>query len=126
MKSIFGLDENLAAVLSYICGPFSGIAVLIMERENKFVRFHALQSTIWFMFLMVAGWVIRFATGIFGNIFGNIPLIGWVIGSAASLALFLGGILYISSKIYLMLKAYDGKTFKLPIIGDVVWKQVNS
>jgi len=121
MKSVFGLDENIAAALSYILGPFSGIAVLIMERENKFVRFHALQSTIWFVFLMVAGWVLRFA----GAVLGAIPILGWFVGIVLGSALFVGSVLYVASKIYLMLKAYGGVTFKLPIIGEVVWNQVN-
>ena len=112
-KSIFGLDENIAGVLCYVLGFFSGIVVLILEKENKNVRFHALQSTIWFLFLFIARWVL-------GIIF-KIPLIGLVAG----LANWLVGIVLLVSWAYLIYQAYKGKTFKLPIIGDVVWAQVN-
>lgn len=122
MKSIFGLTENIVAALSYIFGPFSGIVVLILERENKFVRFHALQSTLWFMFLMIAGWMLNLIL----NIFGGIPILGWGLALIISPVVWLGGILYMASKIWLIIKAYQNATYKLPIIGDVVWNQINS
>jgi len=117
MKSIFGLEQNLAAALSYIFGPFSGIAVLIMERENKFVRFHALQSTLWFMLIMILSWVLR--------LLGGLPIIGSLLGILTTPVLAIGGLLAFVSLLFLMLKAYQGETFKLPIIGDVVWSQIN-
>ena len=117
MKSIFGLEQNLVAALSYIFGPFSGIAVLIMERGNKFVRFHAMQSTLWFTLIMIVTWVLRLLRGL--------PLIGWLLGLLASPALAIISLLSFLSLILLMYKAFTGETFKLPIIGDVVWSQVN-
>ena len=42
------LDPNLAAALAYLGGMLSGIAFLILEKENRYVRFHAMQSTITF------------------------------------------------------------------------------
>ena len=116
-KSIFGLSENAAAALSYVLGPFSGIAVLIMERENKFVRFHALQSTLWFLMLWVVGWVLCMIT--------SLPIIGGLLGIIIGPILFFGGIFVFISKIFLIFRAYQGATFKIPIIGDVVWSQVN-
>ena len=117
MNSVFGLSEKGAAALSYVLGPITGIAVLIMERENKFVRFHALQSTLWFLMLMVAGWILNFVL--------VLPIIGWIAGIIISPVLFLGTILLIASKIYLILKALQGEAFKLPIIGEVVDSQIN-
>jgi len=121
MKSIFGLNENIVAALSYIAGPFSGIIVLILERENKFVRFHALQSTLWFLFLMIAGWMLD----LIQRVLGSIPLLGWGLGLIIGMVLWAGGILYIVSKLFLMFKAFQNAVFKMPIIGDVVWNQVN-
>ena len=117
MKSIFGLSENLAAAASYVFGPFSGIAVLIMERESKFVRFHALQSTLWFLLLMVAVWVLRFI--------GNFPLIGWILSIIINPVVFILTAVGVISWIFLMFKAYQNETFKIPVIGDVVWGQIN-
>ena len=39
-----GLEPNFAAALTYLAGPFSGILILLVERSNEFVRFHAWQS----------------------------------------------------------------------------------
>ncbi len=112
-KSLFGLTENLVGLISYAGLCVTGIIVLIMERENKFVRFHALQSTLWFLLLGVVGWV----TGALRVI----PLIGFAAG-------FLGwfvGVLSFVSWVYLMYVAFTGKEFKIPVIGDVVWAQIN-
>ncbi|MCL2285921.1 MAG: DUF4870 domain-containing protein [Firmicutes bacterium] len=117
MKSIFGLDQNLVAALSYIFGPFSGIAVLIMERGNKFVRFHAMQSTLWFTLIMIVTWVLR--------LIRSLPLIGWILGLLVSPAIAIISLLSFVSLVFLVYKAYQGEDFKLPIIGDVVWTQVN-
>jgi uncharacterized membrane protein len=112
-KSILGLDENVAGALSYVFGFFSGIVVLILEKENKFVRFHALQSTIWSVFLTVLGWVCR--------IVAKFPLVGFV-GGIAGWAV---GVVSVVSWVFLIYKAYQKDTFKLPIIGDVVYNQIN-
>jgi len=111
-KSVFGLDENIAGVLCYLLGFISGVVMLIMERENKFVRFHALQSTMWFILLAIVGWVV-------GAILGWIPLIGGLLTSAI-------GLFTVASAIFLMYNAYMGKKFKIPVIGDVVEGQLGS
>ena len=121
MKSVFGLSENIAAALSYVLGPISGIAVLVLERENKFVRFHALQSTLWFFFLWVLRWVLSFLIGLVSWV----PILGWVVSLAMGPVLWIGGLIYFGSKLYLMFRAYSGATFKLPVVGDVVWAQIN-
>jgi len=119
MKSVFGLSENIVAALSYIAGPFSGIAVLVMERENKFVRFHALQSTIWFTLIMIVGWVLGFLANL------PIPVLGWLLGLAIRPVIAIGGFAAFLSMVWLMVMAFGNKTFKIPIIGDVVWTQIN-
>jgi len=117
MKSIFGLSENIAAAASYIFGPFSGLAVLIMERENKFVRFHALQSTLWFFSLMIIGVVLGFVAGL--------PLIGWILGWIIRPILSIGSLLAFVSWVFLIFKAYSNESFKIPFIGDIAWRQAN-
>ena len=112
MKSVFGLTENLAAALSYLFGAFSGVVVLILERENKFVRFHALQATLWFLPLMILAALL--------NILSNI----WLIGTLFSMAGWLVWLLMILSGLFMMFKAYSGTTFKLPIVGNVAWAQI--
>jgi len=112
MKSVFGLTENLAAALSYLFGAFSGVVVLILERENMFVRFHALQSILWFLPLMILAAVLNF--------FSNIRFIGWLFSPFSWLA----WVIIILSGLFMMFKAYTGTTFKLPVVGNVAWAQI--
>jgi uncharacterized membrane protein len=111
-KSIFGLAENLVGLIAYFGFFFTGIAVLILEKENKTVRFHALQSTIWFLFLAVIGWVALF--------FSGFPLLGFVF-TLIRLAV---KVITVLSWLFLMYSAFSGKEFKIPIIGDVVHAQI--
>jgi len=45
-ESSTGLDAHVAATLAYLAGPFSGVLILLAERSNSYVRFHAWQSVI--------------------------------------------------------------------------------
>jgi uncharacterized membrane protein len=66
-KTAIGLDENIAGVLTYSLGWITGLAFLVVERENRFVRFHAIQSTLVFGTLCVLWFV-----GV------SIPIVGWL------------------------------------------------
>jgi uncharacterized membrane protein len=103
-KTSLGLDENLEAALSYVLGWITGLIFFLLEKDDKFVRFHALQSLITFLALHVVA--------IF---FGIIPFIGRVFGSLISIA---GIIVWIVC----IIKAYQGEKFKLPIVGDIAEK----
>jgi uncharacterized membrane protein len=115
-KSIFGLNENIAAALSYIFVAFSGVVVLILERENKFVRFHALQSTLFFLFIMVATAIVNFIL--------RIPILGWLLGIVLNPAMWLVGLATFLIALFLIVQALNGKTYKLPIFGEVAWGQI--
>src|SRR5689334_17289909 len=39
-----GLSANVAGALSYLLGFITGIVFLVLEKQNRFVRFHAAQS----------------------------------------------------------------------------------
>ncbi|WP_342305923.1 hypothetical protein [Methanolobus sp. ZRKC5] len=45
-KTKIGVNENIAGVIAYILGWITGLILLFVEKENKFVRFHAAQSTV--------------------------------------------------------------------------------
>ena len=101
-----GLDPNLAGLLCYLLGLITGIVFLIIEKENRFVRFHAFQS------LAVFG-----ALFVLSLIAGFIPVIGRLI---SILLAPVGLILWI----LLMVKAYQGERYKLPVVGD--WAEEQS
>ena len=99
-KTSTGLDENVAGLLCYVLGWISGIVFLLIESENKFVRFHAIQSIIVFGILSVAGIILNW-----------IPFIGWVVPAVVF-------ILWV----VLMVKAYQGTRYKIPWAGNLAEK----
>ena len=105
-KTSTGLEANVAGLLCYVLGWISGLVFILIEKENKFVRFHAMQSIIVFGVLSVASIVL-----------GWIPVLNLVIVPLISV---LGLVLWI----VLMVKAYQGDKYKLPWAGDLAEKQV--
>ena len=106
-KTASGLDPNVAAALSYALGWVTGLLFVLTEPENKFVRFHALQSTIVFAFLSVLCVLLQmfWLVGMLVTVFLVVP---------ASAVLWL----------ILMFKAYQGERFKLPVAGDMAEQRV--
>lgn len=102
-----GLSENIEGLLSYVLGWLSGLVFWFLEPQNKFVRFHAMQS------IVVFG-----AITILQIVLGWIPVIGWLLGIIVWIAT---GILWL----FLMYKAYQGEKYKLPWAGDFAEQQVN-
>lgn len=98
-----GLDQNVAGALAYSLGWITGVAFLLLEPANKFVRFHALQSVLVFGGLS-AIWFVAMST---------IPVVGLLIGLV--IVPWLSVILWL----LLMYKAYRGERFKLPFVGDI-------
>ncbi len=102
-KTSTGLQPNVAALLSYLAGFVTGIIFFVIEKDNKFVRFHAFQSLVLFGGLFVVQMVLVFTIVliILVPILNIATLILWVV---------------------LMIKAYNGEMFKLPVIGDMAEK----
>ena len=126
-KSALGLDGNVAAALGYPIGIIA-IICLIMEKENRFVKFHALQSILLhvaFIVVAIAVWII-----------GIILVIAGLAASAATNSGALGGlgsmlfgliwlaviVCYVGGLIYAAVKAYGGEKFMLPVIGGMADK----
>lgn len=103
-KTSTGMQANVAALLSYVLGWITGLIFYLIEKENKFVRFHAMQSI-----------VVSAALTILSIILVFIPIVGWIALPLLNIA---GIILWI----LLMVKAYQGEMFKLPIAGDIAEK----
>jgi len=99
-------NQNLMGAVAYLLGPITGIILLLVEKGNKFVRFHAMQSTILFGGLFIINIVLGF-----------IPLLGWLVGLLLSMVSF---ILWV----VLMWKAWSGEMYKLPYVGEMAEKQL--
>jgi len=105
-KTAAGMNQNVAGLLCYLAGWITGLVFFLIEKENKFVRFHAMQSIITF-----GGLTVLFI------VLGLIPFAGWIIMPFLGLAQLILWIL-------LMVKAYNGEYFKLPVIGDLAEKNI--
>ena len=106
-KTSTGLEQNVASLLCYLLTWVTGIIFLIIEKENKVVRFHAVQSIAVFV-----------PINILQIIFSFIPILGWIIN-------ILLWILEVILWIVLMMNAYRGKMIKIPIAGNFAEKQIN-
>jgi uncharacterized membrane protein len=95
-KSSTGMEENVAGLLCYVLGWVTGLIFFLIEKDSKFVKFHAMQSIITFVAVVILAWI---------------PVVNIVVG-----------VLALVLWILLMIKAYQGVKFKLPVIGDLAEK----
>lgn len=102
-KTSTGLDQNVAGFLCYLLWWVTGIIFLILEKENRFVRFHAMQSIVTFGALFIVSLVLSF-----------VPFVGWILW-----------VLSVILWIFMMFKAYKGERYKLPWIGNFAEKLLN-
>ncbi|PWA09688.1 hypothetical protein DCC39_12660 [Pueribacillus theae] len=100
-KSSTGLEENIAGLLCYLGTFITGIIFTILEKDSRFVKFHAMQSIVVFVSLWIAGFVLGF-----------VPFVGWLLSMLVS---FLGFVLWI----VLMAKAYHHERIRIPIASDI-------
>ena len=102
-----GMQQNVAGLLCYLVWWVTGIVFLIIEKENKFVRFHAWQSIFTFAVITIIQIILSF-----------IPIVGWILG----IIVWIGSVILWA---LLMYNAYQGKMIKIPIAGNLAESQVN-
>ena len=122
-KSSTGLDENIAALLSYIFGWVSGLIFFLIEKDSRLVRFHAMQSLLFNVLVgvvLIALWIVLFVvfmiasqiSGALATLLSLVSILVW--------GVFLLGIL--AGFILCLVKAFQGQYFKLPVIGNFAEK----
>ena len=122
VKATFGLDENVASAACYVLGWLTGIIFFLMEKDNKTVRFHAMQSVLTFLPLTILYWIIGM---IFSMMFFGAGMYGaYGMWGILSLITTLIAIVMLILWLVLMFKAYQGEKFKVPIVGDIAENQV--
>ncbi|MFN2576135.1 MAG: DUF4870 domain-containing protein [Pyrinomonadaceae bacterium] len=128
-KSALGLDGNLAAALGYPIGIIA-IICLIMEKENRFVKFHALQSILLhvaFIVVMIAVWILTIIlvmAGLAASAASSSAggAIGGIISLLFGLIWLVIVVAYVGGLIFAAVKSYQGVQFKLPVIGNMADK----
>ncbi len=117
--SSIGMDPKISAGLGYLI-PLVGLIFFFVEKQNRFVRFHTLQSVL----LAVSGFVLIFVlffVGIAlaivnGNLGGVVLFLGYIV---IPIGLFVGWLIA-------LINAFQGKIFKLPLIGDLAERWAGS
>jgi uncharacterized membrane protein len=100
-----GLKANIAAIICYFGWWITGIIFLVIEKKSQFVRFHAAQSLVVFGAISILNFILNIVfnrMGVLGSLLSGVI---WL----ASIALWA----------FLMYKAYQGQTYKVPIAGDI-------
>lgn len=109
-SSATGLTDNVAGALAYVLGPISAAFFLVVEKQSRFVRFHAMQSLLVSVVLII----LNFALNILHAILVRIPLIGWLMSLGLALVV---GLASLVLWLALMYAAYRGQEWELPVIG---------
>jgi len=115
-KTNLGLEPNIAGLLCYVpccLGLVFSVVAAIVEKQSRFVRFHAFQSLLLhgvFIVLWIAITGVQIGLGIvgLGAVSLLVQLLSWVVGIAL-----------IGLAIFLMIKANAGEELELPVIGPM-------
>lgn len=121
-----GRRQEIAAVICYCgyplagAGWLSGLMMYILNKDDDSVRFHAIQSIVFSLFMTIG----LLAIGMVAVIMAFIPLAGDLL--AVFFGLILGLVVLASLVIWLILivKAYGGEMYKLPVIGDFAHNRI--
>ena len=108
----FVAGDNTAAALAYLLLPAIYFLFLTdTHRQNRFVRFHSYQA-------------LFFCGGMFALIWIVLNILGFILGY---LVFVLAWLLSMASFVFwakLIIRAYQGQMYKMPLIGDLAEKQV--
>jgi uncharacterized membrane protein len=126
-QSSTGLAPNVAAAISYIW--IVGLVLFFIEKDNKFVRFHAMQSvlygvvwTVVMVVLAVLNAIIAIVGGVASAAAGDPGIIGMLISLISLVIWLVLPLVYFAGLIFAAVKAYQNTKFKFPIIGNMAEK----
>jgi uncharacterized membrane protein len=115
-KTNLGLEPNIAGLLCYVpccIGLVFSVVAAIVEKQSRFVRFHAFQS----LLLHGAGIVVLVALQFAAFVLTGIGV--WALGGLIWVLQVLIGLALMAVVILMMIKANGGEEFELPVIGPM-------
>ena len=107
-----GLEPQFAAALAYLAGPFSGIIILLAERTNRFVRFHAWQAIIGLGGLGLLSLALLLSAFL-GLFYSPTLFFSLYVGSGVA------AVVWLAIWALCLVKAFGGSTLKLPLAGTL-------
>jgi uncharacterized membrane protein len=112
------MSQNTAAGLSYLAGWITGLIFFLSEKQNRFVRFHAMQSIIFSGGTTILGIIMQV-------LISSLAYSATGLATALSCLWGLVGLGLFVVWIILLVNGFQGKYFKLPVIGDYAEKYAN-
>jgi uncharacterized membrane protein len=109
------LAPNVAGALAYVLGIITGVIFLVIEKENRFVRFHAAQSIAVTIVLIV----VSVGLSVLSTVLAFVPILGWIVALLLSVVLFFATFVL---WVLLMWRAYQGREWDVPIAGGLARK----
>jgi uncharacterized membrane protein len=103
---------RLLAAAAYALGAFSGVILLVLKREDRYIQFHSLQS--------IALTVVGLGAVAVLWLFSFFPLLGFLYGMLLRV---MQGFLFLYW-LYLLWQAYRGRRYRVPTIGVWVERQM--
>ncbi|MGH9948935.1 MAG: DUF4870 domain-containing protein [Pyrinomonadaceae bacterium] len=121
-KSAIGLDGNVTSLIGYLVGIVA-LVLIFIEKDNKFVRFHALQSVLWSVGVVVAIIAVAIVGTVISLVLAAVSgTLAWIVGLLFTL-LYVGLFLAMfGGLIYGAIKSFGGEMTKLPIVGNMAEK----
>ncbi len=113
------LSTNLAAALAYALGLVSGVIFLVLEpyKNDRFVRFHAMQSIFFSATCIVFAIAWSIVWGILISVGG-----GFLVFVAIPLRLLISFGIFVFW-LFVMYQAYNRREYRIPFIGQIAAKQ---
>jgi len=115
-KTNLGLEPNVAGLLCYVpccIGLVFSVVAAIVEKQSRFVRFHAFQSLLVHAAAIVLGIGLNVAQVALG--FAGLGAVGLLL----SLLGMVVGVAFLGLTIFLMIKANAGEELELPVVGPL-------
>jgi uncharacterized membrane protein len=109
------LAPNIAGALAYALGIITGVIFFVIEKEDRFVRFHAAQSIAVTLVLVAVG----IGLSILSSVLAVVPIVGWLVALLLSVVLFFGSI---ALWVLLMWRAYQGREWEVPVAAGIARK----
>jgi uncharacterized membrane protein len=106
-----GLAPNVAGALAYLLMPFTGIAFLLLEKRDGFVRFHAAQSILAGAAVLIL-WVVF---TVLAAIVSVVPILGPIVAALAGFVVWLAAV---ALWLLLMFQAFSGNEWEIPGLGE--------
>ncbi len=121
-KSAIGLDGNVTALIGYIVGIVA-LVLIFIEKDNKFVRFHAIQSVLWSVIYIVGIIVLAIVGGIISVVLAQVSSGLATIVSLLLMLLYIGLFFgFLGGLLFAAIKAFGGNETKLPVVGNMADK----